>query len=85
MMPWPVALFVAIVLLSFSIPMLAFAIGIWVRLSIELYQDISHGAWASLPVTLLTCVVMGGFSYLFGVGAYKVGSNVIDGLIYRFL
>jgi len=84
MLPWPVALFVAIILLSFTIPMLAFAFGIGALLVTRLVGDVYHRSWRNLPATLVSCAVMGGFAYLFGSGAYGVGSAVIDGLITRF-
>ena len=84
MLPWPAALFVALILLSFTIPVLTFAFGIGALLVTRLVGDLYHMSWRNLPATLVSCAVMGGFAYLFGSGAYRVGSSVIDGLILRF-
>ena len=35
--------------------------------------------------SLLTAIVMGGFAYLFGYGAYHLASDIANGFILRFL
>lgn len=84
MLPWPAAIFVAIILLAFAIPVLTFALSIGALLVTRLVGDLYHRSWRNLPATVLSCAVMGGFAYLFGSGAYQLGSHVIDGLILRF-
>lgn len=85
MLPWPAALLVALILLAFTIPVLTFALGIGALLVTRLVGDVYHRSWRNLPATVLSCAIMGGFAYMFGSGAYRVGSSVIDGLILRFL
>lgn len=37
-----------------------------------------------MPSALLTLIVLGTFAWMFGWGAYELGSSIIDGLIGRF-
>lgn len=85
MAPWPVTLFVSTILLLFAIPVLSFALGIGGLLLARLGCNIWHREWARLPMTLITCAIVGSFAYLFGNGAFLIASDVIDGLIGRFL
>lgn len=83
MMPWPVAVFVGLFLLAFSISMMAFAIAIEALLICRLAMTLKH--WDRFLGSVLTAAIMGPFAYMFGMGAYQLASKVIDGFIVRFL
>lgn len=83
MIPWPVALFVGTFVLIFAIPVLAFAICIEAMLVWRLVSTITHPV--KFAGSVVTAAVFGPFAYLFGIGAYKLSSAVINGFISRFI
>ena len=81
MTPWPVALFVSLFLVMFSVSMLAFAIYIEVLLVVRLVASPLHPT--EFIGSLLTAAVAGPFAYIVGSGALQLGAKIIDGWILR--
>lgn len=83
MIAWPVALALGLLLTLFGVIILSFAVCIEVLLAIRLVCAIWH--WKEVATTLVTVAIGGTFAYMFGRGAYLMTSEVVDGMIGRFL
>jgi len=82
MFPLWATVIMSLLILFFTTAALSFAIAILGMLLIRLGFAIRHPS--KLLGTLGAVVVFGGFAVLFGMGAYHLSSDIIDGLIGRF-
>jgi len=82
MIPWPFAIVMSIFLFLFAVTMLSFAVALEVMLVMRLMATLQN--WRQFSMSLVTAVIIGPFAYMFGRGAYLLGSDIIDGLILRF-
>ena len=78
------AIGVGLVLLAFAIPMLLFAVSLFVFLLIRLAGNVYHMDVRAAVGSLLTMGVIYPFAYIFGSGAFNLASDIINGFIGRF-
>ncbi len=79
---WVTAVFTVIMLLL-ATAILALCLVIWGALLCRLWITFWGRYWKSIPGTILAIIFFGSFALVFGIGAYKVSSMVIDGIIAR--
>ncbi len=79
---WSVVLFLSLFLFIFGTAILAFAISIGITLVKEFTEIRSVMNFLSW---LLATAIFGGFAFIFGRGAYLLSSDIVNGLIGRFL
>ncbi len=77
---WATAIFTVIMLL-FTTAILALCLVIWGALLMRLAYTFRY--LTSITGTILAIIFYGSFAWVFGIGAYKVSSMVIDGMISR--
>ena len=82
MFPLWATVIMSLLILFWTIGALSFAVAICWLLLVRLGDAIKHPS--KLLGTLIAIVIFGGFAVLFGMGAYEVSSDIIDGLIGRF-
>lgn len=75
----------ALFLLLFSVPVVAIAVAVWVRLIAYLLIDLYEMRIEQLFSDVLALLFFGTFATIIGWGAYEMGSTVIDGLIGRYV
>ena len=77
---WATVIFTVIMLL-FMTAILALCLVIWGALLVRLAYSFRH--LKTITGTFLAIIFFGSFAWVFGIGAYKVSSMVIDGMIAR--
>ncbi len=77
---WATVIFTVLMLL-FTTAILALCLAIWGMLLVRLAFTFRH--LNTITGTILAIIFYGSFATVFGVGAYKVSSMVIDGMIAR--
>jgi len=81
--PLPVALVVGFMLLLFAIPVLSFAIAVFAHALYMLPRSLRR--WTDAIGWMLYAGVVGGYMWVAGSAAYRLGSVVIDGMITRLV
>lgn len=84
-MPLWASTIIALLLLCFAVPGLSMALAIVGMLVLRVLEDVYKMRFQQFIGGVITLVVGGAFVSMFGYGAYEFGSQVIDGLIGRYI
>ena len=77
---WATVVF-TIIMLLFTTAILALCLVIWAALLIRLAYSFRH--LKTFAGAILAIIFFGSFAWVFGIGAWRVSSMVIDGMIAR--
>ncbi len=77
---WATVVFTVIMLLIVT-AILALCLCVWAALLYRLAVSFRH--LKTIAGTILAIIFFGSFAWVFGIGAYRVSSMVIDGMIAR--
>lgn len=82
MLPLWVTCIMSFLMLLFAVAGVSFALAIIGLCVVRILRAFVY--WRDMPAAILTGVVLGAFAWMFGFGAYELGSAIVDGLIGRF-
>ena len=81
MLPLWATFIMSFLMLLFAVAGLSFSMALILLCAGRIVRAFRY--WRDMPAAILTGVIIGGFAWMFGWGAYELGSAIIDGLIGR--